>query len=101
MQLAVDKRRTIFVISEILSHTLLIARKRFFTSKILSHKHGKELAFHTSLCIVNENNDKNNAIAMELCAVFVVSWWQNKGLHTLNRMHNVVWGCMEIYPKKP
>ena len=23
-------------------------------------------------------------------AVFVVSWWRNKGLHTLNRMHNAV-----------
>ena len=25
---------------------------------------------------------------MGLCAFFVVSWWRNKGLHTLNRMHN-------------
>ena len=38
--------------------------------------------------LLTENNGKNNAIAMGLCAVFVVSWWRNKGLHTLNRMHN-------------
>ena len=53
---------------------------------------------HTSLCmqvIVNENNGKNNATAMGLCAVFVVSWWRNKRLHTLNRVHKV-WGCAEI-----
>ena len=43
-----------------------------------------------------ENNGKNNATAVELCTVFVVSWCQNKGLHTLNRMHNEVWGCAEI-----
>ena len=30
---------------------------------------------------------------MGLCAIFVVSWWRNKGLHTLNRMYNEVWGC--------
>ena len=46
--------------------------------------------------IVNGNNGKNNAIAMGLCAVFVVFWWRNKGLHTLNRMHNEVWDCAEI-----
>ena len=44
---------------------------------------------------VTENN-KNNATAVELCTVFVVSWWRNKGLHTLNRMHNEVWDCAEI-----
>ena len=33
-----------------------------------------------------EHNGKNNGIAMELCAVVVVPWWRNKGLHTLNRM---------------
>ena len=47
--------------------------------------------------LLTENNyGKNNAIAMGLCAVFVVSWWRNKGLHTLNCMHNEVWGCAEI-----
>ena len=45
------------------------------------------------------NNGKNNAIAMGLCAVFVVPWWRNKGLQTLNRMHNEVWGCAEILPQ--
>ena len=49
--------------------------------------------------LLMENNGKNNAIAIKLCAAFVVSWWLNKGLHTLNRMHNEVWGCAEIYPK--
>ena len=43
-----------------------------------------------------ENNGKNNATAVGLCAVFVVSWWRNKGLHTLNRMHNEVWGCVAL-----
>ena len=54
---------------------------------------------HTSLCmqvIGNRNNGKNNAIAMRVYAVFVVSWLQNKRLHTLNRMHNEVWGSAEI-----
>ena len=46
--------------------------------------------------LLTENNDKNNAIAMGLCAFFIVSWWRKKGLHTLNRMHNEVWGCAEI-----
>ena len=46
--------------------------------------------------LLTENKGKNNAIAMGPCAVFVVSWWRNKGLHTLNRMHNEVWGCAEI-----
>ena len=46
--------------------------------------------------LLTENNGKNNAIAMGLCAVLVVSWWRNKGLQTLNRMHNEVWGCAEI-----
>ena len=46
-----------------------------------------------------ENNGKNNATAVGLCAVFVVSWQRNKGLHTLNRMHNEVWGCAEISPR--
>ena len=46
--------------------------------------------------LLTENNGKHNAIAVGLCAVFVVSWWRNKGLHTLNRMHNEVWGCAEI-----
>ena len=49
--------------------------------------------------LLTENNSKNNVIAVVLCAVFVVSWWRNKGLHTLNRMHNEVWGCAEIKPK--
>ena len=40
--------------------------------------------------LLTGNNGKNNAIAMGLCAVLVVSWWRNKGLHTLNRMHNEV-----------
>ena len=43
-------------------------------------------------------NGKNSAIAIGLCAVFVVSWWRNKGLHTLNCMHNEVWGYEEIKP---
>ena len=46
--------------------------------------------------LLTGNNGKNNAIAMELCTVFVVSWWRNKGLHTLNRMYNEVWGGAEI-----
>ena len=46
--------------------------------------------------LLTENNGKNNAIAVGLCAVFVVSRWRNKGLHTLNRMHNEVWSCAEI-----
>ena len=46
--------------------------------------------------LLTENNGKHNATAVGLCAVFVVSWWQNKGLYTLNRMHNEVWGCAEI-----
>ena len=46
--------------------------------------------------LLTENNGKNNATAVELCTVFVVFWWRNKGLHTLNRMHNEVWGCAEI-----
>ena len=46
--------------------------------------------------LLTEKSGKNNAIAVGLCAVFVVSWWRNKGLHTLNRMHNEVWGCAEI-----
>ena len=29
---------------------------------------------HAGHCL-KENNGKNNVIAMELCAVFVVSWW--------------------------
>ena len=37
---------------------------------------------------------------MKLCAVFVVSRWRNKGLHTLNRMHNEVWCRAEIKPNK-
>ena len=47
--------------------------------------------------IVNGNNGKNNATAVGLCAVVVVSWWRNKGLRTLNRMHNEVRGCPEIW----
>ena len=46
--------------------------------------------------LLTENNGKKNASAVGLCAVFVVSWWRNKGLRTLNRMHNEVWGCAEI-----
>ena len=42
------------------------------------------------------NNGKNNAIALKLWAVFVVFWWGNKGLHTLNRKHNEVSDCAEI-----
>ena len=39
------------------------------------------------------------AITMQqlwVCAVFVVFWWRDKGLQTLNRMHNEVWVCAEI-----
>ena len=50
----------------------------------------------TSLCMQVIVNGKNNATAVGLCAVFVVSWLRNKGLHTLNRMHNEVWDCAEI-----
>ena len=46
--------------------------------------------------LLTEINDKNNVTAVGLYALFVVSWWQNKGLHTLNRKHNEVWGCAEI-----
>ena len=46
--------------------------------------------------LLTENNGKNNTTAVGLCAVFVVSWWRNKGLHTLNRMHNEVWDYAEI-----
>ena len=46
--------------------------------------------------LLTGNNGKNNATAVGLCAVFVVSWWRNKGLHTWNRVHNEVWGCAEI-----
>ena len=46
--------------------------------------------------LLTENNGKNIAIAMGQCAILVVFWWRNKGLHTLNRMHNEVWGCAEI-----
>ena len=46
--------------------------------------------------LLTENNGKNNATVVGLCAVFVVFWWENKGLHTLNRIHNEVWGCAEI-----
>ena len=46
--------------------------------------------------LLTENNGKNNATAVGLCAVFVVSWWRNKGLQTLNRIHNEVWGCADI-----
>ena len=51
---------------------------------------------YTCRSLLTENNGKNNATAVGLCAVFVVSWWRNKGLHTLNRMHNEVWGYAEI-----
>ena len=50
---------------------------------------------HAGHCL-KENNGKNNVRAMELCAVFVVSWWWNKGLHTLNRMHNEVWAVRKF-----
>ena len=43
------------------------------------------------MSVTAQNNGKNNATAVGLCAVFVVSWWRNKGLHTLNRMYNEVW----------
>ena len=46
--------------------------------------------------LLTENNGKNNTKAVRLCAVFVVGWWGNKALQTLNRMHNEVWGCAEI-----
>ena len=51
---------------------------------------------YTCRLLLTENNGKNNVIAVGLCAVFVVSWWRNKRLHILNRMHNEVWGCAEI-----
>ena len=53
---------------------------------------------YTCRLLLTENNGKNNVIAVRLCAVFVVSWWRNKGLHILNRKHNEVWGCAEIWP---
>ena len=28
--------------------------------------------------LLTENNGKNNATAVKVCAVFVVSWWENK-----------------------
>ena len=47
-------------------------------------------------CRLTENNGKNNATAVRVCTVFVVSWWRNKELHILSHMHNEVWGCAEI-----
>ena len=47
--------------------------------------------------LLTENNGKNNVTAVGLCAVVVVvSRCRNRGLNTLNRMHNEVWGCAEI-----
>ena len=54
------------------------------------------ILYYACRSLLTENNDKNNATAMGLCAAFVVFWWRDKGLHTLNRMHNEVWGCAEI-----
>ena len=53
---------------------------------------------YTCRLLLTENNGKNNVIAVGLCTVFVVSRWRNKGLHTLNGMHNEVWDCAEILP---
>ena len=49
--------------------------------------------------LLTENNSKNNATGVELCAVFVVSWLRNKGLHILNRMHNEVWAVRKFCQK--
>ena len=46
--------------------------------------------------LLTGDKNKNNATVVGLCDVFVVFWWRDKGLHTLNRMHNEVWGCAEI-----
>ena len=58
-------------------------------------------SIYTCRLLLTENNGKNNVIAVGLCAVFVVSWWRNKGLHTLNRMHNEVWGHNALLKRVP
>ena len=47
---------------------------------------------------LTENNGKNNTIAVGLHVFFIVFWWRDKGLLTLNRMHNEVWAYEEILP---
>ena len=77
-----------------------IKNKNFIKNKRIANPRAKfphsPILHYACRSLLTENNGKNNTTAVGLCAVFVVSWWRNKGLHTLNCMHNEVWGCAEI-----
>ena len=71
----------------VVSEIKIVSRAQFPHSPILRYARRS---------LLTANIDKDNAIAVGLCAVYVVSCWRNKGQHTLNHMHNKVWGCAEI-----